>query len=322
MKFKFFLFVIFSTQLLYGENTLKPCLCSSNFAEKPSAITWIPNGGRFGDNLVSYSKTLWLSLHYDIPILYKQFKYSDQLMLHEHEQIYTTESYKDFSRIIHLPLSSSYDDLANDINALYIIHWKTVVKIDWFDQDFINALQEKITPRQPLETIIIPENCISIAVHVRNGGSCAIDTQQEKDRWPLRFIPDEFYIAQIERLVEMFDTENIYVHIFTDHINPVFLADKFQQALNNPRITFGYREHNSHDSMVLEDFFSMMKFDCLIRPGSNLSRFAQRLGDNKIVIYPEDYYKTADGKTIINVINIKTRANKTERWKTKKVKIA
>ena len=98
---------------------------------------------------------------------------------------------------------------------------------------------------------------------------------------------------------------------------------KFQKALQNPRITFDCRiNDNGHNANVLEDFFSMMDFDCLIRPGSHFSRFVQRLGNNKVVIYPESVRKTIGGKSVINVINMKTRAEVTDRWKTKKITIA
>jgi len=327
MKNKFFLFTIlltcYSISLLHSEERVqKPCLCSSNFVDRQSAITWIPSGGRFGDNLLSYAKALWLARKYDIKVLYLPFPYSDALILHEQEDMFSPESNQSFTIIVHLPLSPDYHLLKYN-NALYISHWKTVVDIDWFDMDFVAELKEKIAPRQKLDKIAIPENSISIAVHVRNGGGFVVDTQQEKDRWPLRFIPDEFFIAQVARIAEMYDQENIYVHIFTDHTDPVLLMQKFKDSLNNPRITFGCREHNnSHKNNVLEDFFSMMEFDCLIRPGSHFSRFVQRLGKNKLVIYPESYYKTADGTTVIDVINIKTRTDENERWKTKKVKIA
>jgi hypothetical protein len=236
--------------------------------------------------------------------------------------MYTPESAQLFSTIIHLPLSSDYS-LQNDSNTLYISHWKTEVVIDWFDTIFVEDLKKKIAPLYELDKITIPDDCISIAVHVRNGGSFAGDTEQEKERCSLRFIPDEFFIAQVQRLTEMFTQENFYVHIFTDHTEPAVLVEKFKNALNNPRITFGYREQdNSHNANVLEDFFSMMEFNCLIRPGSHFSRFVQRLGKNKVVIYPESIRRNADGTAVINVINIKTRDNENEKWKTKKVKIA
>jgi hypothetical protein len=205
---------------------------------------------------------------------------------------------------------------------LYISHWKTEITIDWYDPTFIQELKQNIAPRYEIEKTIAPNDCISVAAHIRTGGGFVVDTEQERERCPLRFAPDEFFINQIARIAEIFPEQNIYVHIFTDHQNPPVLKQKFEKAINNPRIIFGCRtQDNYHNANVLEDFFSMMDFDCLIRPGSHYSRFVQRLGNNKLVIYPESIRKTADGKSVIDVINIKTRANNTERWKTKKVTI-
>lgn len=288
----------------------------------PSAITWEPNGGRFGDDLLSYSRTKWLSYKFDIPLLYVPFSYSDQLVLHERENMYTASSRQQFATIRPLPISSEYQ-LSNNNNTLYINHWKANIVIDWFDTTFVEELKKNITPLYELEKIAIPHNCISIAAHIRNGGSFAADTIQEKKRCPLRFVPVEFFIDQVKRIAQMFPEDNLYVHIFTDHSEPVKLVKKFKKALHNDsRITFGYREKgNSHKTNVLEDFFSMMEFDCLIRPGSHYSRFVQRLGNNKIVIYPESAKEISPGKQVIDIINIKTRT-KNGKWKTKKVRIA
>src|SRR5438477_11202069 len=57
----------------------------------PSAITWKPNGGRFGDNLVSYCKAKWIAYMFNIELLYLPFPYSDELMIHENEKMYTEE---------------------------------------------------------------------------------------------------------------------------------------------------------------------------------------------------------------------------------------
>jgi hypothetical protein len=318
MKKKIFLYIIlFCISLQCSSqktNCLEEQICSS-------AITWEPNGGRFGDNLLSYSRAKWLSYIFNIPLLYLPFKYSDQLMIHEQETMYTPDSLHLFSTIMHLPIKSKCK-LLQDSNTLYISHWKTDITIDWIDKVIVEEIKKNICPRQEIDKIIIPNACVSIAVHVRNGGGFVVDNAQERERCPLRFVPDEFFIAQIERLATMFPEQNIYVHIFTDHQEPAELMQKFNNALNNSRITFGYRqEGNSYSANVLEDFFSMMDFDCLIRPGSHFSRFVQRLGNNKVVIYPESVRKTADGKSVINVINIKTRAHVGDRWKTKKVTI-
>ncbi|HEV2916852.1 MAG TPA: hypothetical protein VGW78_03835 [Candidatus Babeliales bacterium] len=315
MTNKFFTYILFF--LLY----IHPSIITAQRSEAySSAITWEPNGGRFGDNLLSYSRAKWLSYQFNIPVLYLPFKYSDKLMIHEQEMMYTPEQAQQFDRIVRIPSIKRYQLLSHN-NTLYISHWDADVTIDWFDQPFIEDLKKNICPRQQLEKVIIPEHCLSIAVHVRNGGGFIVDTQQEKERCPLRFVPDEFYIDQIARIADMFPHQNVYVHIFTDHPEPKLLKKKFKAALNNPYLIFGYRkENNFHNTNVLEDFFSMMDFDCLIRPGSHYSRFVQRLGNNKLVIYPESF-KTINGKKVINVINIKTRNYPGEHWKTKKVTI-
>src|ERR1700742_2068654 len=69
----------------------------------PSAITWEPNGGRFGDNLLSYSRAKWLSYQYNIPLLYLPFRYSDQLRLHQNENMYSLENVHQFKKTIRIP---------------------------------------------------------------------------------------------------------------------------------------------------------------------------------------------------------------------------
>lgn len=295
---------------------LSPCYAKIG----PSAITWKPNGGRFGDDLLSYSKTKWLSMQFNIPIICQPFSYSDELMLHENETFSTEECLSQFSSTKQLIKEPPYILVPNN-STLYVSRWKTEIDIDWFDIEFLEELKKNIAPRYTLEKVTIPEGVVSVAVHVRNGGTFAADTQEEKERCPLRFVPEEFFIEQVHRIAYMFPDDMIYVHIFTDHPNPTKLVKKFKYRLNNPRITFGCRaEGNSHKANVLEDFFSMMDFDCLIRPGSHFTRFVQRLGRNTVVIYPESV-KEIDGKKVIDVINLKIRPNAQSVWKTKKLRI-
>lgn len=290
------------------------CMAKSS----PSAITWQANGGRFGDNLHSYALAKWISYLYDVPLLYQPFPYSDELLLYENETMFTAQTHATFSKTVMLhKISPSL--LKNDTNTLYVSHWKTDITIDWMNTVFVDELKKNIAPIDEIEKIKIPENVISVAVHVRNGGTFAADTDQEKERCPLRFVPEEFFIEQVDRIAHMFPDKNLYVFIFTDHPAPVKLVKKFEKALNNPRITFDCRlQGNSHKANVLEDFFSMMDFDCLIRPGSHFTRFVQRLGNNKIVIYPESV-KEINGKKVIDTIKIKTRNDAHKKWKTKTV---
>ena len=312
MKRIFFLYVI-STIPLTSSIALHP--------DSSNAITWKPNGGRFGDNLLSYSKAKWISHRYHIPLLYVNFPYANRLALSKQEQLYTAESNEQFSRIITLP-ASSHHAIPSQRNTLYISTWKSNIRVNWFDTIFVDELRKNIAPLQGLDLITPPEGYISIAAHVRDGGAYPGDNAKEKERCPLRFVPRDFFIQQIERIARMFPDDNLYVFIFTDHPNPEKLMAKFQKKLNNPRITCDCRrENNSHKTNVLEDFFSMMQFDCLIRPGSHYSRFVQRLGYNRVVIYPQGF-KEVDGKKIINVINLKTRSDANKRWKTEKITIA
>lgn len=294
---------------------------SQSFRNNSNALTWEPNGGRFGDNLLSYARTKWISYKYNIPLLYLPFPYSEKLLLHESENVYCVETAQQFKKTMRLPSKINNLTFKNN-NTLYISNWITEVIIDWFDTTFVEELKKNITPINEIEKITIPENVISVAVHIRNGGTFAADTAQEKERCPLRFVPEEFFIEQVRRIAQMFPDRELYVFIFTDHPNPIKLVKKFQKDLTDERITFDCRtQGNSHKANVLEDFFSMMDFDCLIRPGSHFTRFVQRLGNNKLVIYPESIKEIAPGKKVIDTIKIKTRNDSTQRWKTKTIEI-
>src|ERR1700755_1748984 len=50
---------------------------------QPNAITYELPSGRFGENILVWAMAKWISLKYKIPLLYKPFKYSDQLKLHK-----------------------------------------------------------------------------------------------------------------------------------------------------------------------------------------------------------------------------------------------
>ncbi len=278
-----------------------------------SAITYELNGGRFGDNLLSYSRAKWLSYIHGIPLQLFPFPYSDFLMMFELEPMLCMDNFKHIRR-----LSSDAITLNKYNNTLYINHWGTKVDINWNDLLFISQLKKMIKPRYDIQTVMIPEGYLTVAVHIRTGGGFIADTAQEQERCPLRFVPDEFYIAQIERIAQMFPNAPLYVYLFTDHKEPHKLAKKFSVALNNENIIFDYQKgENAHNLNVLEDFFSMMQFECLIRPGSHFSRFVERLGDAKLVIYPYSYKK--EGKeSVIDVIGFKTRLA-SGKWKTEKI---
>lgn len=293
--------------------------CKKNVARYvSSAITYELNGGRFGDNLLSYSRAKWLAYQNGIKLYLKKFPYCSQLVLFKEEEHYTPMINECFARVKRTTTGGVIKPYAK---ILYINNWDTKVAVNWNDPIFIAELKKMIAPRHSLETVTIPAGYVSVAVHVRNGGGYSIDNWHEKERCPLRFVPEEFFIDQVQRIAEMFSDQRLYVFIFTDHKEPEKLVKRFAKALEGYDITFDcHCDSAGHNVNVLEDFFSMMKFDCLIRPGSHFSRFVERLGDNRLVIYPRSVLKLKDQPAVINVIGIKHRTEKG--WKSTKVQIA
>ena len=105
----------------------------------------------------------------------------------------------------------------------------------------------------------------------------------------------------------MLEGERLHVRLFTDDPKPKALAEKYVRAVNNPNITFSYREHdNAHDANVLEDFFGMAQCDCLIRPESCFSMAAQTIANFKIIIYPKHHVWKA-GELVIDKVGVITR---------------
>lgn len=188
-----------------------------------------------------------------------------------------------------------------------VSEWKDLIT----NEQFRTELRQVISPRRPIETCSLPPDRISVAVHVRKGGgfdrpllslplyddhlimieSYLPYTTKEiySDRvWPLKFLPDQYYIDQIRRISELLNNAPLYVHIFTDHQDPSALAALYKAAVNKPNIIYGYREQDNHHSKnILEDLFGIAKCDCLIRGGSNFPQIAQLISKHRIVIYPQ-----------------------------------
>ena len=284
-----------------------------------SAVTYTFSGGRFGDNLVAYCHAQWIAYKYKIPLLYKPFEYSDQLMMHLLETSYSEELEQQFNQVVaHVRKDSPIDPEKGNLHEVHFFPEDIFIRskspfpffvIDWHNQGFKELLQKMICPINPIKKPIIPEGYMSIALHVRKGTGWDIPChrmtpQQLTAHMPGRFAPDSFYINALTRLIDLFPDNNLYVYLFTDHDKPAELVQKYQQAVNCERMTFDYRkEENNEYINVLEDFFAMTYFDCLIRAESHFSIIASKLGDYKVVISP--YHGVIKGETVfIDKINL------------------
>lgn len=190
--------------------------------------------------------------------------------------------------------------------------------VDWQDQQFKKLLQAVIAPIQPLNLVKLPSKAFTIAIQVRkNSGGFdrpllhGLSEHEYNPKqlyvdvvFPLKHPPEDYYIEQLKYVLKKCQYKNIYVYLFTDDPQPVMILERFKQAVQDSRVKFDCRHAtNNHYSNVLEDLFSMMRFDCLIRPDSNLSIVASKIGVNKIVIWPAHHHW--EGRTlIIDQVNI------------------
>lgn len=272
--------------------------------EAKSAVTYALSGGRLGDNLLAYCHAKWISYKYKIPLFYMPFEYSDQLMMHTKEIPLLGLSKNNFSLIMDI-CQSLYVSIDPNANILYIIPYfpesieeanslrhEFYFPIDWHNQEFKEGLKKMICPSYFFEMPAIPSDSISVALHVRIG--TGFDVAGLKEFYNslslgsiLKFPPLSYYKEQTQKIINFYPNQKIYIHLFTDHDNPEELIDIIAQDINDARITFGYRKYcNKHNLNVLEDFFAITKFDCLIRPDANFSLVASKLGDYKIQISP------------------------------------
>ncbi len=293
-------------------------ICIGDLKAKSSAVTYDFSGGRFGDNLVSYCHAKWISYRYNIPLLYKPFNYSDQLWMHYLEIHYTPELEQQFSRVIVANKNTQIDPQSGD---LYIIpffpesifnrndtDFPYLFTVEWQLPAFKGILQQMISPLCDVKTPEIPRDCLSVAVHVRRGTgwdipNYRITPEQLTASHPLRFAPDSFFIAQLKKIAALFGDSQIYVYLFTDHDNPLELLEKYKQAVRCDRMLFDCRTTLNNEFVnVLDDFFALLKFDCLIRADSNFSYIASKLGNYALAISPA-HGLVIDGTTFIDEIN-------------------
>jgi hypothetical protein len=266
------------------------------------AVTYELSPGRFGDTIQGYLHAKWISYLYKMPLLYKPFRDSEEFALHEFEMLWSEEAENSFDHVITYTIEENFmvsvhgsvlyiipffSELYDD--RLYNPQW-VYFPVDWNDEDFISLLRCSFSPRKEQPVIIPLKNIddLTVALHVRRGGG--FDHQDAYILFPLRFLPDSYYFEALRKLCALFPGRPIYAHLFTDDADPFKIVTKYQIELSDLPITFGCRkEGNRHDAHVLDDFFAMMQFDCLIRTKSNYSLIPAAIGRYLVVMTPEHY---------------------------------
>ena len=312
------------------------CLLKTPINNCISAIaTYKPANGRLGDNIINYCKAKWISYTYNIPLFYCPFKHSDTLMIHEVENKYHRSLDKQFKKTIHLNRNIKTISIDPKESYLYKSEYKSNIDIDWEDQQFIKELKKTIAPRTEIKKTKLPKDRVSVALHVRKGGGIdfpLLSNQNIEEKpnkyqlWnnsfkyrhtyadcghPLKFPPDQYFIEQIRNLYSQLNNTPLHIHLFTDDKNPIRILKKYQSYVKDLNITFSCRtEGNSPNKHILDDLFSMLHYDCLIRSASHFSFLADIVGNFFISIYPEHAFwikSESYYKLIIDKIKIKIK---------------
>jgi hypothetical protein len=261
-----------------------------------TAITYDFSGGRLGDNLLSYLHAKWFAYKYQIPLLYRPFPYSSELVLSEEELSYEewASHFEDTYRFGFGCTQPTFPGLFfcpcfPEIGWEIQRHVGFFEKVDWKDKDFRRQVRKLVSPKTPLDLTYPPEDKVSIAIHIREGGG--FDDEEHKLKHPTKTPPFTFYVESLVKILDLFRGKPLYCHVFTDYAEPQELIDKMQRSLPaDAPIAFHYRkENNHHNSYVLEDFFSLFNFDILIRAESNYSVIPSLINDYAVVCFPVAY---------------------------------
>lgn len=279
-----------------------------------SYITYELTYGRFGDHLVSYMHTKWLAYKYGLRLLYRPFIHSDELVLDDCEERLPIGDFRNCSLWVR-----SEDVLQKGMidNVLYMVAYFPESRIElktwpsggfqvnWDDEQFRSLLNTVVAPKAKITPFPLPKNKITVALHTRRGGSYDIGSYEEFHKsYPAKFPNEEFYVEALDRLYTILGEQDLYVFIFTDDQNPAQLTEQFEKTFKGKHITFDYRKtKNDHNINVLEDFFALTQFDCLIRSDSNFSLCASKLKKYLVHIAPQEC-SVVNGRTVVSSLAV------------------
>jgi hypothetical protein len=276
--------------------------------------------GRTGDRLVQVTRALWAGHQNKIDFYWNHFPHAEKFKFSELLPKYSPDMFPELPRVKikaektlrnkSLQAVFLYDytcDLVAESKNNHIV-LRDLVR----DDSFMKSLKKLLSPTCEIPVRIIPQDHISIAVHVRTGmgyddnvPSASLQLYDQpnfkkekpwnmpknnhKDAaYPLKFIPLQYYIDQLIKISEYMPHVNLYVYIFTDHFYPDQLCKTFEKKVHNPRMIFdSYKKVGKELPYVIDDFFDMAyNFDIFIRGGSNLGLMADLIGNHKLIFRP------------------------------------
>lgn len=267
---------------------------------------------------MAYLHAKWLSYKYKIPLLYKPFSYSTELVLDDIEYHYSQVDHGELPVIPIMAIGKIFP-VSNGPSSIYLCHyfpecqWERLnlkgphgypwqyFNVQWSDPGFRRLLRSLIAPKTPLKLLTPPKKTVNIALHCREGGT--FDYGDFALFFITKFPPISFYVEGLLRVIELFPQMPLYCYLFTDAERPDLLIAKIQEFISpEVDITFECRTNgNSHNQNVLEDFFSLFQFDILIHPQSNFSLIPSLIHDYAITYSPISGKREEDNTSIDRV---------------------
>jgi hypothetical protein len=270
----------------------------SRSAPRGSTVTYSLSGGRLGDNIISFLHALWISKKYDMPLICKTFTHSEQFAfsrhypqykeIKNHDSIITVFKESDIfmAKQASLFVIPYHPEARDEYETKQFLHTMNF-QLDAKDPEFREAMLRDLSPIASIQTQALPKDRLTVALHVRRGGKHE-DYNYHRYVTPLKHPPEEYYIDALKTLQKIYPHELIYVQIFTDDEDPNKIMAQFSEHFKRGNVIFDTHK-NSGSNAVLNDLFSMSKFDCLIRSQSNLSIVSELIGNHELVIYPIGY---------------------------------
>lgn len=274
-----------------------------------SAITYEVSGGRLGDNLLSLSHAAWISYLHKLNIIYKPFPLCEKFAfshLYPSDESPIRYSFASYVNFTYRDRIASASSLAQQ-DVLYIVpyfpdfapEWSnkpfkgvghgSCCMINWNDERFMKRLSQLLSPMDHYDLPQLPSDRKCVALHVRHGGG--FDPANINKAFPHKFPVIDFYIQALQFLHTEFAGEALYAYVFTDHPRPQEVVEEIARAFEGYDIIFDCREQgNHHDLNVMEDFLFMQKFPIVVRPHSNFSYMAAKLGKARIEIEPHTVF--------------------------------
>jgi hypothetical protein len=303
---------------------------------------------QIGENMIELALAKILSLKYNLPLLYKPIKYSDLFVISDVETKLEDQKFDARIPVqTENDIKCELNNNAKNILFWTTIRTKIDSIESQHIQELKRVLQPKKIPlvnRIPTDQITIAvhirkgngggehydgqvsslqefdfdRNRVKY-LHNYNNYPFDWETYQRNspvnlvdkvDSWFTKFPPNQYYIDQIKWLVNSVKEKKIYIQIFTDDKSPLDLLQNIKQHFNNPNITLHFENNTDYlfADRIIQDLYSMSRFDILIRSQSYFARLAELMGNHKLIVYPLKAH-WEQKKLIMNTIVIKGSLN-------------